>query len=435
MSTRRPTLPEQPESPTAKDVRITRKWPQERLGTFHEDQTLGNGLNLIISVKNINLVKAENQHLNRPRKKMPRVIGVTEARPYHEGLLVALSISEKYNEEALSVENALWTLKYVEVHGVSLRENRFMAVSGGDIITVYDVETETKRVFRNPWFQHLHTVEFSSDGSRLLTASMGFDSIMEFEVASGRLTWDWNAWDQGFNRSLLGHYVVRSQKEAAEIIAKHKAAGEEIEVIVVDDPTEYAMFGLPTRWRPVGLNAVKYCDMTSTGDAIPLAGQPGLVAGDSTAVMATCFHTGDAWVISAPSGTCTTMIGGLFGPHGFSKTDKSHAVISSTRDGCFYIANESYEIEREVDLEGTPGVVRPEALGEWLQTTKHVTGSIYAGLDIHRSSLWLIDVDKAAYRRIPVPRGWALQDLFVMPEFWAEPRDFDAFKATDVAVE
>ena len=95
------------------------------------------------------------------------------------------------------------------------------------------MDTGEVRFCHNPWLNQAHTVEFSADGKKLLVGSAGFDAVFEFDTASGEVVWQWFAWDHGFDRSKLGHYVVRSEARCRTLTAMGH------EVLLVDDPEKY----------------------------------------------------------------------------------------------------------------------------------------------------------------------------------------------------
>jgi hypothetical protein len=65
----------------------------------------------------------------------------------------------------------------------------------------------------------------------------------------------------------------------------------------------------------------------------------------------------------------------------------------------------------EIVLAGTPGVTRSPDLSEFLQNTTELREDLFACVDIHRSSLWLIDVKRRRYRGIKFPVEWSMHDV------------------------
>ncbi len=73
--------------------------------------------------------------------------------------------------------------------------------------------------------------------------------------------------------------------------------------------------------------------------------------------------------------------------------------------------DEKYRPEYEVALAGMPGIARSPHLSEFLQNTTELREDLFACIDIHRSSLWLIDVKHRRYRGIKFPGEWSVHDV------------------------
>jgi hypothetical protein len=56
-------------------------------------------------------------------------------------------------------------------------------------------------------------------------------------------------------------------------------------------------------------------------------------------------------------------------------------------------------------------VARSPDLSEFLQNTTELREDLFACIDIHRSSLWLIDVKERRYRGINFPVEWSVHDV------------------------
>ncbi|TMA87556.1 MAG: hypothetical protein E6J74_29535 [Deltaproteobacteria bacterium] len=240
------------------------------------------------------------------------------------------------------------------------------------------------RVCQNPWLNQGHTVEFSPDGKRLLVGSSGFDAVFEFDTDSGEVVWEWFAWDHGFDRSKLGHYVVRSEAKCKAL----EAMGHE--VLLVDDPGKYE-FGIPTRQKPAHLNSASY---DSEGR-----------------ILVTLFHQGAGYVVDRKTGDAQEVISGLINPHKLSRRKRGGYFISDTRRGKLIFIDENYRRTSEIALAGTPGIERSPQLSEYLQNTTELREELFACIDIHRSSLWLIDVKRRSYRGIKFPVEWSVHDV------------------------
>ncbi len=182
----------------------------------------------------------------------------------------------------------------------------------------------------------------------------------------------------------MGHYVVRSE-------ARHKAlAAMGHEVLLVDDPEKYP-FGIPTRQKPAHLNSACY---DSDGK-----------------ILVTLFHQGAGYVVDRKTGEAQEVISGLINPHKLSRRKRGGYFISDTRRGKLIFIDENYQPMSEVALAGTPGIERSPQLSEYLQNSTELREDLFACIDIHRNSLWLIDVKRRRYRGIKFPVEWSVHDV------------------------
>ena len=150
-------------------------------------------------------------------------------------------------------------------------------------------------------------------------------------------------------------------------------------------------FGIPTRQKPAHLNSACY---DSDGR-----------------ILVTLFHQGAGYVVDRNTGEAKEVISGLSNPHKLSRRKRGGYFISDTKRGKLIFLDEKYRPEYEVALAGTPGVARSPQLSEFLQNTTELREDLFACIDIHRSSLWLIDVKRRRYRGIKFPVEWSVHDV------------------------
>jgi hypothetical protein len=162
------------------------------------------------------------------------------------------------------------------------------------------------------------------------------------------------------------------------------------EVLLVEDPEKYK-YGIPTRQKPAHLNSACY---DSDGK-----------------ILVTLFHQGAGYVVDRNTGEAQEIISGLLVPHKLSKRRNGEYFISDTRRGKLIFLDEKYRPRYEIALAGSPGVARSPDLSEFLQNTTELREDLLACIDIHRSSLWLIDVKRRRYRGIKFPVEWSVHDV------------------------
>jgi hypothetical protein len=353
----------------------------EPLITYKYDPNLAHHEEVIFTVKTMLQLEKNDYQAELMKRPNLGVFGREAARPYVLGIVAAFSLA--YDRFDWSLAEAKWVFSAVEPYGVDTSRNK-MALATASSVQLIDMDNGEARLCNNPWLNQGHTVEFSPDGKKLLVGSSGFDAVFEFDTTSGEIVWEWFAWDHGFDRSKLGHYVVRSAARCRALAAMGH------EVLLVDDPEKYK-FGIPTRRKPAHLNSAYY---DSDGR-----------------ILVTLFHQGAGYVVDRNTGEAQEVISGLSNPHKLSRRKRGGYFISDTKAGKLIFFDEKYRPTYEISLAGTPGVVRSPDLSEFLQNTTELREDLFACIDIHRSSLWLIDVKRRRYRGIKFPVEWSVHDV------------------------
>lgn len=353
----------------------------EPLIAYKYDPALARRDQIMLTIKTtLQLYKNDRQAENMKRTSA-EVFGREKARPYLLGVVAAFPLAHDRFDWSLAESN--WAFSVVEPYGVNVRQNK-MALATADAVHLIDIDTGRARFCRHPWLNQAHTVEFSADGKRLLVGSAGFDAVFEFDTETGEAVWEWFAWDHGFDKSKLGHYVARSAE-------RHRYLAQlGHEVLLVDDPAEYR-FGLPTRQKPAHLNSACY--------------------DSDERILVTLFHQGGGYVVDRRTGEAREVISGLHNPHKLARRKRGGYFISDTRTGRLIFLDEKYRRVHEVALAGAPGIVRPPELSEYMQNTTELRDGLFASIDIHRSSLWLIDVRRRRYRGVKFPAEWSVHDV------------------------
>jgi hypothetical protein len=345
------------------------------------DPGLGQHEKVMLTVKTMLQLEKNGHQADLMKRPNLGVFGREVARPYVLGIVASFSLA--YDRFDWSLAEATWAFSAVEPYGLDASRNK-MALATAKSVQLINLYTGEARLCHNPWLNQGHTVEFSPDGKKLLVGSSGFDAVFEFDTESGEVVWQWFAWDHGFDRSKLGHYVVRSAARSRTLAAMGH------EVLLVDDPAKYE-FGIPTRQKPAHLNSASY---DSNGR-----------------ILVTLFHQGAGYVIDRNTGEAKEVISGLSNPHKLSRRKGGGYFISDTKRGKLIFLDEKYRPAYEVALAGMPGVARSPQLSEFLQNTTELREDLFACIDIHRSSLWLIDVKRRKYRGIRFPTEWSVHDV------------------------
>lgn len=353
----------------------------EPLISYKYDPKLGRDEKVVVTVKTTLQVHKNDRQEEQMRRPTPEVFGREAARRHVQGFVAAFSLSHDRLDWSLGESD--WAFSALEPYAVDVWGD-MMALSGGNYVWLINVNTGEIQSCRHPWLSQAHTAQFSTDGKRLLVASAGFDAIFEFETKTGGVVWEWFAWEHGFEQSQLGHYVVRSAERHEAL----KALGQE--VLFVDDPGKFE-YGIPTRLCPAHLNSACY-DYDGN-------------------ILATLFHQGTGIVINKLTGNVRTAITGMVNPHKLSRCNSGGYFVSDTRRGKLIFADERRHPVREIALTNLPGLERSDLLSEFLQNTTELRSDLFAAIDIHRNSLWLIDAKRRRYRGIKFPVEWSMHDI------------------------
>jgi len=353
----------------------------EPLVIYEQDASLARDENVIVTVKTT--LQRYKNHRQEEQQQRPRsdVFGRERARHYVYGLVAAFPLSHDRIDWSLTLSD--WAFSALEPYVVDVFGDT-MALSGGNYLGLINLNTGEETPCRHPWLSQAHSVQFSADGKRVLAASTGFDVVLEFHTKSGKVSWEWFAWDHGFDRSMLGHYVVRDheRKDALDAIGK--------KVMLVDDPAMFE-FGIATRLIPAHLNSARY--------------------DKDGRILVSMFHQGTGLIIDRVTGEVNEIVSGLVNPHKLAGRRRGGYFISDTRRGHLVLLDESYRRVKTIALPGLPGLERSPILSEFLQNTTELKEDLFACVDIHRNSIWLVDVKRRKYRGIKFPKEWSVHDI------------------------
>lgn len=354
----------------------------EPLIAYRYDSDLARDEKVVVTVKTTLQLHKNDRQEEQIKRPSPDVFGREVARSYVYGFVAAFPLS--YDRFNWTLAESEWAFSALEPYAIDVRGNR-MALAGANYVWLINMETGETRSCQDAWLSQSHTAQFSEDGKRLLVVSSGFDAVIEFDTENGEVVWQWFAWDHGYDRSRLGYYVVRSREKSESL----KALGNK--VLLVEDPSKFE-FGVPTRSCPAHLNSASY----------DIGGK----------ILVSLFHQGAGIIIDKATGEVRQAISGLINPHKFARRSCGDGYsISDTRRGKLILMDEKYRRTREVVFSGAPGIERSPLLSEFLQNATELKEDLFACIDIHRNTIWLVDVRRRKYRGIKFPMEWSMHDI------------------------
>jgi hypothetical protein len=372
------------------------------VSTFQYDDSLGRRLNAFVVVKGFNQLAIVAKIIRRKGNKSYGLTSVDRVsqRRYSDGHIAFTSLdTDEFGEDTLEL-----ALDSTEPFEIDLHDGQLIHTAGPGFVR-YDLDEDEREAFEQPWMSYLHTIEFSEDGERILTASTGLDTILEIELATGKILWQWNAWDHGFNYVKANKsYVSRDPAQAAALQAEHPDA----KVRLIEDPLSLPREGLATNRTPMNLNGVHY--------------------GRDGAIIATGFHRSEAFVVQR-DGSFEQRELGLSHPHSLRLLGGGYQV-ASTGQGRLLLLDADFQPHTIVDLANL--LADPEkraGFGEWLQTASLLDEErmLFAAVDALRDGVHILDLKRQRRRFISNPPEWTIQAVIDAPieedEFPAERQE------------
>lgn len=345
------------------------------LADFEKDATFYGQLELIVTVKSFDLQAIRKRYIVS-RKNRSGKAGSVERRTPSLGGIVILSISEG----AIVEHSVLARLK--EPRGIALNQTSLAIAAENEIFVI--TESGVVQNLQNDWFSYIHTVQFHPENPhRILISSSGLDLIFEYDLLTDECTYEWLAWEHGFNTA-----IDPSTKEQI-LLTRNKSEAERLSasgnnVLLIDNPAGQA---LPTAKRAAFINSCSYKN--------------------NETLLATFFHEGKVYAIDKASGTSSVVMDGLKNPHG-GQQYRQGFLATSTAEGEVVIQSKEQEVR--VHWPTLPG--KESALGEleWVQNT-HPVHNFLVAIDSNRTSFIIFDPHQRKYDQIPYPSDWAIQDF------------------------
>ncbi len=333
-------------------------------------------IDLVLTIKSFDLQAIRRRYLESRKRNVSGRVGSVKRRDVTVGGIARVTLTNG------SLTDAHVIARMPEPRGVCAGGDRLI-VSAEDTVLVIDAETI--RTIEHPWFSYIHTVDLSDDGNALLVSSSGLDCVFEYDTCDLRQTFEWFAWENGFDTATDPAdgdpvYLTRDPDRARDLAER----GARVKLIR-DPKTQF----LPTAMRAAFINSVTY-DRAHPGG-----------------VLATMFHRGGVFRVDRDSGVATKVLDGLTTPHGGRNYGSAYFAAST---GSGEIVAGDLEQQVRYSVADVPG--KPDALAEmeWVQNAAPSGGRIIA-IDSNRSAFVVFDPTERLYSVVPYDPEWAIQDL------------------------
>ncbi len=345
------------------------------LSTFEIDTDYFGPVELLITVKSFDLEAIRKRYIaSRKRSKS----GSVERRQATTGGIVYMKI-----QSGNIVEQRILA-KLLEPRGIDITQNK-LAVSSEEKIYIFETGRSKPKILEHNWLSYIHTVRFNQQADKILVTSSGVDTLMEFEIKTGLLTWEWLAWENGWcegeNPATGEKYILTRNSDAAQLI---KSKGLK-PLLILNPQKEW----LPTALRAAFINTAEY--------------------GENDVILATFFHHGWVLGISRDGSYNSPIIEGLSKPHG-GMLIKDGCLVTDTAGGRVILTNGREQ--SEYDFNSLPGKIEELADLEWLQISKILNNSIIT-IDSNRNRITFFDPKMKKIMHIPFDKNWAMQEFVV----------------------
>ena len=356
---------------------------------FEYDDSLATQRRVFVVLKGTGQLAIVEKIIERKGNKRYGLTAVTNVaeRRYSEGLIALTGLDrDTFDEDTLAIH-----LASTEPYEIAVDGDR-LAYTSGYRFGLLDLATGTSADFTSDWMSYLHTIEFSEDGQRVLVAATGLDTILEIELGSSDVIWDWNAWDHGINHvTLTDSYLSRDRDQAKRLEEGHPGA----EVRLIEDPLTLPREGLATHHSPMNLNGAHY--------------------GRDGQILATGYHRPELFVIDR-DGAHERHDLGLTNPHSFRPCGEGY-MVADTGSGRLLLLDDDFAIDAVIDVSSLPADAEKKAgFGEWMQTASPLGESgLFAVVDALRNGVHIVDVPGRRRRFIPNPPEWTIQAVIDAP--------------------
>lgn len=359
------------------------------IASFDYDESLAEERRVFVVVKGFGQLAIVKKIIERKGNKqfgLTAVTNVTE-RQYSTGLIALTRLDgASFDESTLGIH-----LECIEPYEIAV-DGDLLAYTSGYRFGLFDLATGSSKEFTSDWMSYLHTIEFSPDGKHILVAATGLDTILEIDLDSSEVVWEWNAWDHGINHvTLTDSYLSRDRDQAKQLEEDHPNA----EVRLIEDPLTLPREGLATHQSPMNMNGVHY--------------------GRDGQILATGYHRPELFVIDR-QGSHERHDLGLTNSHSFRPYGDGY-MVADTGSGRLLLLDDGFAVASVVDLSNLPAdPEKKDGFGEWMQTASPLGDKgLFAAVDALRDGVHLIDVARRRRRFISNPLEWTIQAVIDAP--------------------
>lgn len=262
----------------------------------------------------------------------------------------------------------------------------------------------------------MHTVAFHPDPKKsniVLVSSSGVDKLLEVNLDTGEVVYEWFAWEHGFNKNHLNMRLLEKGKplpveqknvtcySTDEYIRQFKNKqlsdlhSTENICIVVDTTQGDVNLGLETVFHTVHPNWAAYSK-------------------DGSKLLATFLLTGQAVEIDRATGSVRVILEGLSKPHGIIAYQTGY-LISDSRHGRVLHLNQDYSIIAAYDFTKLPFDNGDNFPSHWIQHSYPINKHLIATVDSRRAMVFVWNPSTSEYSTYSYDPSWLVQAVLPVP--------------------
>jgi len=346
------------------------------ISSFKHEKIETNKIPLFFVVKSQDQMERRNRMIENQKNKK---IGRINQRPVATGLLVS---AELYDGKI----NILWENEFREPrHIIPFHENYLLTEINR--LLLVNKKGDILKSYSHPWFAFLHTVDVDLNRETALLSSSGYDMILEIDLNTGKETWRWEAWKNGFNPDDKGNYLASNETDYKQFQTENKKA-------IWIKPEEYGEQGIMTAFRTAHPNMAYYHPYKENKIIVASA------------------HNGTLYEVDKKTGDKIELTDFLHHmSHGLKFIDSNWLITDTTKGICHFL-NKDFEILKTFIFNNLQGKPKEIAQNEWIQQISPLTQSLFLALDANRGPI-LFDVQEQKYQFMDINSNWCLQDCIV----------------------
>lgn len=328
------------------------------------------------------VVKSQDQ-TNRRNRLLSGIkngkYGRTESRPTSTGLLSHVTLAE-------GTVRLNWKSEFPEPrHIIQLNAENY-ALTDVNGVNIISKRGRVIRRIDDPLYAFLHSIDRNAfDRDKLLVCSSGYDAVVETDLITGKRSFLWSAWENGFNPDEEGNWLALTTDYYRRALSEGRRA-------IFVDPSKYGEQGINTKFRSAHPNVAVYNPYNNNNSIIISIG-----------------HGGSLYEVDLATSRSRIIFDGLSQmPHGLMPYENGWVVTNTTKGEIWFLTADFNPINI-LSFDGFPGKIAELGAIEWLQNTKLVTSGIFLCLDANRG-LVAFDIVNRKFNVFQPDLEWCLQD-------------------------